>query len=490
MFPPKALLARLDRRLPMLGAGARNLPERQQTLRDAIAWSYDLLDAEEQTLFRRLAVFAGGCTVEAVETVCGAGTDGSEQRRDILEILASLVDNSLLVARSDAPSSRGKEDEGARFSMLETIREYAAERLETSGEAEALHRAQAFYYLTLAEDAQPEAFLYTPGEWFALLEEEHDNLRAALRWAIRIREAGVGTRLALVMWRFWAARYLSEGRRWMEAVLALGAEEGRAGGAEAGLPARRWAYLHLATGILASVQGDYDRTEALCEESLALYTEIGHRRGTSGPLRELGEVAYRRGDYERAVRLSEQALAVARESGSAFGAGLAISNLAGALRAQGDLERARSLLEESLTSLRRQGLPLRVAYALAVTLARLASIECEMGREARASELYKESLELERQYWFGFEAFACMEGLARVAAVQGRPERAARLLGASAALREELGTPLSPIVQADHDHALNAARAALGEEAFEAAWTKGSEMTFEEAIAYALSDDG
>jgi tetratricopeptide (TPR) repeat protein len=189
------------------------------------------------------------------------------------------------------------------------------------------------------------------------------------------------------------------------------------------------------------------------------------------------------------VRLSEQALSVARESGSAFGAGLAISNLADALRAQGDLERARTLLEESLTSLRRIKHPPRLAYALAITLTRLASIECEMGRDARASELYKESLELERQYRFGFEAVACLEGLARVAAVQGRTELATRLLGASAALREKTGMSLSPIVRADHDQATNAALAALGEDAFTTAWAEGSAMTLDEAIAHAVGDD-
>ena len=178
LFSPQALLARLDRRFQLLAGGARNLPERQQTLRDTAAWSYDLLDAEEQTLFRRLAVFAGGCTLEAVEAVCGPGTDGPEES-DVLETLASLVDNSLLVSRSETPARR--EYEGPRFTMLETIREYAAERLESSGEAEEMHRAHALYYLALAEAAQPEASVHMQEEWVATLEEEHDNLRAALR---------------------------------------------------------------------------------------------------------------------------------------------------------------------------------------------------------------------------------------------------------------------------------------------------------------------
>jgi predicted ATPase len=178
VFTPKALLDRLDRRLQLLGGGARDLPERQQTLRGTVAWSYDLLDAEEQTLFRRLAVFAGGCTLEAVEAVCDPGTDGSEQR-DILETLASLVDNSLLVAQTEA-SARRRDDEGPRFFMLETIREYAAERLESSGEAEALQCAHALYYLQLAEAVQPETSVQMQEVWLTVLDAEHDNLRAAL----------------------------------------------------------------------------------------------------------------------------------------------------------------------------------------------------------------------------------------------------------------------------------------------------------------------
>ncbi|MDQ5830451.1 MAG: tetratricopeptide repeat protein, partial [Actinomycetota bacterium] len=187
-----------------------------------------------------------------------------------------------------------------------------------------------------------------------------------------------------------------------------------------------------------------------------------------------------------AVRLSEQALAISREFGSAFGSGLAVCTLADALRARGDIERARTLLEESLAFLRRQTYPLRIGNALANTLARLGSIEYEMGRDARASKLYAESLELMRRFGFRSAAVDCLEGLARVAAMQGRPERAARLLGASAALRDEMGAPLAPTSRADHDHAANAARAALGEDAFAAAWAVGHAMSLEEAITDAL----
>jgi tetratricopeptide (TPR) repeat protein len=415
--------------------------------------------------------------------VCGPGND-QQGEIDVLETLASLVDNSLL---GGSKTSGRRDDEEPRFVMLETIREYAAELLESSSEVESIRRAHALYYLALAESTQPEVSAHMLKVWLTLLEEEHDNLRAALGWAIKSREVDIAARLGLTLWRFWAERYhLSEGRRWLEAVLALDRPEVRVGESDPTLPARRWAFIHLVAGMLAAGQGDYDRAVVLYEESLVLYQNSGHRKGTSGPLRELGAVAYHQGDYDEAVRLSEQALAVTREFGSTFGSGLTICTLSDALRAQGDLERARTLLEESLASLRRQEHPLQIATALASTLSRLGSIECEMGRDARALELYKESLALSRRFGFTFEIWIRLEGIARVAAIRGRPERAARLLGASAALREEMGIPLTLIARADHEHAVNAFREALGEDALSAAWAMGRAMNLEEVIADAV----
>jgi predicted ATPase/DNA-binding XRE family transcriptional regulator len=483
LFSPEALLDRLDRRLQLLSGGARDLPERQRTLRDTVAWSHDLLDPDEQALFGRMSVFVGGFTLEAAEAVCGTDMpDGG----GVLETLASLVDNSLLVSRSGA--SAGRDGGEPRFAMLETVKEYAGERLRSSGEAEEVHRAHVLYYLALAEAAQPENSPHMFEEWLAVLERDHDNFRAALRWAIGHRETDIGARLALLLWRFWSEHYhMGEGRKWLEAVLALGEPEG--GTAEPTLPARRWAFLHLVAGMLASGQGDYDRAVALCEESLALYQKMGHRKGTSGPLRELGVVAYHRGDYDEAVRLSEQALVLTREFGSTFGHGLAVCTLADALRAQGDVERARVLLEESLTSLRRKTYPLRVANALANTLARLGSIECELGREARAFDLFGESLRLGRRFGFVHHLVIPLEGMARVAAVRGRPEWAAQLLGTSAALRDEMGATLTLVARTDHVYALNAAGKELGKEAFEKAWARGYAMHLEEAISSALDEE-
>jgi predicted ATPase/DNA-binding XRE family transcriptional regulator len=473
LFSPKALLERLDLGLQILGGGARDLPERQRRLHDTVAWSYDLLDEGEKTLFRRLAVFAGDFSFAAAEDVCEGEADGPEE--EVLETLSSLVDNSLLVPRAGASA----ESEEPRFAMLETIREYATERLKFSGETEEIRRAHALFYLALAEATQPERLVHRQREWWwTRLEEEHDNLRAALHWAVNCREEETAARLALALWRFWSARHLGEGCRWLEAVVSLGGTEGKE---------RRRAFLLLVAGILETRHGDYDRAAELDGESLALYRELGHRRSTHGPLRELGVVAYHRGDYDLAVRLSEQALAITREFGNAPGSGLVVCNLADALRARGDLDQARTLLEESLSSLRQQEQRLPVVNALVNTLARLGSIECEKDEAARAARFYGESLELMWRYvGRAYETVACLEGLARVAAMQGRPGRAARLLGASAALREEMGTPLTPINRADHTHASETAREALGKEAFEAAWSEGHEMPFEESITIAL----
>jgi predicted ATPase/DNA-binding XRE family transcriptional regulator len=482
LFQPTALLERLDRRLQLLSGGPRDLPERQQTLRHTVAWSHDLLDEAGKMLFGRLAVFAGGFTLEAAEAVCGSSMPSDA---GVLEALESLVDNSLLVPVTEPPSGPAE----PRFTMLETIREYAAEQLRSDGEAEEMHRAHASYYLALAEAAQPEASPHMFDAWLAVLGREHDNLRTALRWAIRHGEVDTGTRLGLMMWRFWSEQFhLGEGRRWLEAVLELGEPVG--GVAQPTPSARRWAFLHLITGIMASGQGDYDRAVALCEKSLALYRRMGHRKGTSGPLRELGVVAYHRGDYDRAVRLSEQALEVTREFGSTFGAGLATCSLADALRARGDVEEARTLLVESLDLLRRKPYPLRVANALANTLARLGSIECELGRADRAFELYEESLQLGQKFGFVHHVVGPLEGMARVAVVRGRPEQAARLLGTSAALRDEMGVPLTLVERTDHDYALNSARTELGTKAFERAWAEGYAMPLEMAVASTTVDDG
>ncbi len=481
LFSPKALLNRLDRRLQLLRGGARDLPERHQTLRDTVAWSYDLLDPTQQALFRRLAVFADSFALEAVEDVCGSEED-ERVETSVLETLASLVDNSLLVSLSEAASLQ--EGEEPRFTMLETIREYALERLTSSDEAEEAYRKHAQYYVELGEAAKPEASNRFGVSKFVRLEREHDNLRAALGWALQNREAELGARLALSVCWFWIdSGYLSDLRWWIDTLLELKRVESPAGEA---LPARTKAYLIQVAGILAMAQGDHDRAVALHEESLDMYREMGHKKGESASLRELGFVAYEQRHYERAVRLQEQSLVLAREFGNTFDIAWSIRALADAVRGQGDLKRAQALLEEGLALSRGT----ENEWGIVRTLASLGSVACEAGEYARARSLYEECLELGWRTRLKHPVLLCLEGLAQVAVAQGRPERAAWLYGAAAALREDRGWPLPPGKRAEHDRTVTVIRRALGEEAFEVAWTKGYERPLEEAIEHTLTLGG
>jgi tetratricopeptide (TPR) repeat protein len=373
--------------------------------------------------------------------------------------------------------------------MLETIREYALERLASSGEVEEVQRKHAQYYLTLAEAAQPQA----SGPWdevdwwskFTRIEREHDNLRAALGWAVENREVETGARLAIALWWYWLERgYLSDGRRRMDTLLALDRAGGRTGEAPRKLPARTKAYLLQVAGILAAAHGDYDPAVALHEEAMTVYRGMGHKKGESASLRNLGFVAYEQGDYERAVRLHEQSVALAREFATAFGIAYSLRALGDAVREQGDLKRARILLEESLALSRSK----KHAWGIARTLAALGDVACKAGEYARASKLYEESLELTRRMGLNVTTLRCLEGLARVAVAQGRMERAAWLCGATAALREDKGWPLPPAKRAEHERTVAAAREALGEEAFEASWEEGHALLLEEAITDVLSN--
>jgi len=288
--------------------------------------------------------------------------------------------------------------------------------------------------------------------------------------------------LAIALWWFWIERgYLSDAHRWIEALLELDRAESTAG---EGLPARTKAYLIQVSGILAMAQGDHDRAAALHEEGLNVYREMGHKKGESASLRELGFVAYERGDYERAVRLQEQSLALAREFASTFSIAWSLRALADAVLMQGDLGRARTLLEESLALSRDE----EHAWNNARTLASLGSVECEAGDYARASRLYEESLHLGRRIGMNLTILRCLEGLARVTVAQGRMERAAWLCGAAAALREDKGWPPPPARRAEHDRSVAAAREALGDEVFAEAWSSGHALPLEETITDAVKN--
>ena len=392
LFSPQVLLAKLDRRLQLLTG--EHATCRSGSRRCATRWPGATISSG---LTSRLCSGASPSSPAAAAwkrwrpSAVRRTTNGESS---VLETLASLVDNSLLESRSES-SMRQEVDEQPRFTMLETIREYALERLESSGELEEVQRKHAQYYLALAEAGQPDASKqWDEAEWwskFTRLESEHDNLRAALGWAVQNRELETAAQLAIAMWWFWIERgYLSDGRRWMEAILAVDGAKGPSGGSPHALSARTKAYLLQVTGILAMAQGDHNRAVALHEEGMRVYRELGHNKGVSASLRELGFVAYEQGDYERAVRLHGQSLALARGFGTTFGVAWSLRALGDAVRGQGDLRRARALLEESLALSRSK----EHAWGIARTLASLGNVACEAGEYTRASRLYEESLEL------------------------------------------------------------------------------------------------
>jgi predicted ATPase len=339
---PQELLTRLSHRLEVLIGGAQDLPIRQQTLRNTILWSYQLLDAWEQRLFRRLSVFAGGCTLEAVEAVCAA-LDGEERAAHILESVTSLLDKSLL----QTIHQEGKE---SRLVMLETIREYGLEGLSASGELEATHRAHALYYLRLAEATESKLLGSQHAYWVGRLEREHDNLCATLQWALEQEEGvdrrEIALRIAAALQEFWLrGGHISEGRAFLERALV------KHEGIEAVVLTKAIA----AVGLLARVQGDFVQAEAWGRESLALFRELGDIQGIARSLRFLGTGAMRRGDNEEARRLIEEGLALLREVGDAREISDALLTLGNVCMNQGEYARASELLEVSLALCRQVG---------------------------------------------------------------------------------------------------------------------------------------
>ena len=507
VFSPQALLARLEHRLDVLTRGPRDLPIRQQTLRHAIAWSYDLLTVDEQMLFRRLAVFGGGCTVSAIEAVLRRG--GSDASLTAVDEIASLVDKSLL---------RQEERTGERcFRMLETIREYALDRLNAAGEADRFQQAHADCYLELAEKA--ESGLLGGGrqaEWLDDLKEDHDNLRAALSWFVRYGPADHGLRLGGALRRFWRSRgYLAEGREWMSALLALPAAQARTAARAKALQA---------AGGFANQQGDYADSRALYEESLAIYRELGDVHGIGWVLVSLGILARYEGNHiaarsllEESLELLEQAgdseataaalgnlgvvardlgeadlaeshlgqsLALWRELGDRIGMAWTVSSLAMVARASGKLDVARARTDESLAIWRDLGDRQNIANVLS-TAARLAR---DQGDYALARTQLAESLQVFRDIGDRRGLTFVLEGFAGLATDEAQPLRAHCLAASAATLRRIIGAGLPPAWRADLERSLEAASRGVSRAAIEEANARGRSMTLTEAIAFALEE--
>jgi len=470
VLPPPALLARLERRLDVLIGGARDLPTRQQSLRNTITWSDDLLLPAERTLLRRLSVFVGGATLEAIEAICAADGEGAAA---ILLNVSALVDASLLWSPPRAAAH--EQTEAARFLLLELVREYAAEHLAAHDDAEGLHRRHATYYLALVEQAQEH--LVGPDEaiWLARLAAEHPNLRAALRWALDRDEMALAVRFAAVLWRFWAAQaHYSEGRRWLEEILAAA---GRATGSRQGeegtttvFPAQYAMLLHV-TGNLARAQGDYPRARAVYEECLALRRGLDDRNGMGGALHNLGIVAHEQGDLTRAAQCHEAALGLFRATDDAYGVAFVLASLGDTVRAAGDLPRALILYAESLDRFRQLG----HSWGIAQALASLGDATRQGGDARQATRLYREMLLHSTQIGDRRALADGLERLAQAAAMDSQEVLAATLCGAAAALRDSSDIPpRSPLHQGDHERLLTTIQEHLGAAAFTVAWEDGA----------------
>ena len=366
------LASRLEDFLKLL-TGGRTADPRHRTLRATLEWSHELLSEAERALFRRLSVFAGGWTLEAAEEVCSG--DVVEQD-DVLELLSELVDKSLVVVEAG-------EERVPRFRMLEPVRQYSQERLQESGTTERVRERHAQYYLALAQEAEPELEGADQTRWLDRLESEHDNLRAVLSWALEGGRAELGLRLAGALRSFWVGRsHYSEGRRWCE--------EGLKRGDSAPQPVRANALVGV--GFFMASLGDLELAIERLEDGLALYRQVGDRRGAATCLRLLGSTMFELGEWERAEALLEEGLALARESGSIRNTCNALSQLTYMAACRGDVKRARALGEESLAIAREAGDTTAASFAsnfLAVT-AMLG------GDYERAEALFEATLEMTR----------------------------------------------------------------------------------------------
>jgi predicted ATPase/class 3 adenylate cyclase len=455
VLAPMAILARLERRLPLLTGAAGDIPVRQRSMRAAIDWSYELLDARERALFECLGVFSGGCTLDAVEHVCGA-----DQPSDLLDTVSALVDASLLAQEVQS-------DGEPRFSMLETIREYALDRLEEHDQLLSTRAAHAAHFLEFADLARPAIRGADNASWFRRVSAEHANLRAALDWLLLRREGEAALRICADLCHFWVARgFHSEGRGWLERALALGdgaADLIRADGLSA-------------AGEIALLQGDAGQSRAWKEEALGLFRASGDRPSTAATLSDLGNVALLEGDAVRAMSLYEESLVLRRDLGVAMGIVHALAGVAAAARYQGDHARAALALGEALALAPYGDLQLHCQFNLGM-------LALEQGDYARASVILKQTLI--RWYALGDVMYtaACLAGLAGVDSARGAPERAARTLGLVEALLEPAGAVFWAEDEKTRQRTLDATRRQLDEVVFRSSWTEGRAMSLERAIS-------
>lgn len=498
----KQILELLDQRFKLLTYNVQDSEPHQQTLKALIDWSYDLLPDDEKALLRKMSVFIGSFTLEALKAVC----EGWKDDFQVLDLLTLLAEKSLIVV---------DEHEGeALYRLLETIRQYALAKLAESGEASLLSDKHRDWYVSFAESASEGLSAEGSKPWLDRLELEHDNIRAALEWSTtgEGRNTEAALRLVGAMWRFWDTRgYIDEGQKWMTAALNVSGSS----------PALVRAKALNAAGNLALQQGDYSRAEELHQGGLILRKQMGDLPGSARSLINMGVAARRRGEYEKAARLIEEGLKIARELGNQDVVATALSNLGYVIQCQGDYERAIELHNDALAIFWELGrLPWVVislnnlgeaaqsqgnyeqariyfedALAKAKELAdklsiagvkkNLGCLENQQGNHKRAAELYRESLGVYHEQGDKQGIAQCLEGLA---SAEGRDhqERVMKLFGAAEALREKIGYPLPFSERSQYDQDVARARAGLREGIANAAWEAGRKMSLDEIIRLAM----
>jgi predicted ATPase/DNA-binding CsgD family transcriptional regulator len=498
-YAPQTLLIRLGNRLEALSDGPRDFPSRQRTLRATLAWSYDLLTREEQILFARLGVFAGGFTFDDAQAVCSEGLN-----LDIADGLESLINNSLI---SQVQSLIGE----PRFMLLETMREYALEKLDECGEKAVLCEQHAQHFLSLTEQATQAYYGSQAKIWFLLLEAEHDNMRSALRWCITSENGQMGLRFIGGLATFWKIRsHMSEGRAWLPQILVLkGADESTKVRADA---------LH---GIaeLAYLQSDYDTTRTFSIEALAIYQKLGLQRQEARIWVVLGEVATEVGDYVGASPLFQKGYAISRQVGDVNGSANALTQLGwSALRRTGDYDQARECLEEGCrlfetvgdhvnTALAYSGLgeiavrigelekatillekslkmrrELSQTWGIAASLGSLAWVALLQQDYEHAIQILRESLQLRSEISDRGGMAWCLEKLAEIAQLKGDPRRAVKIFGAAAAIRASVSSIIDPSDQPHYQNLIAVLRSELTDNLFESIWSEGYAMTLDEIV--------
>ena len=505
MLPLSGILTRLESRLQLLTAGARDLPERQQTLRNTIDWSYDLLTEAEQKLLRRLSVFWGGCTLEGAEAV---GNTKNDLGADIFDLMSSLVDKSLV-------QQRPHDTDEPRFRMLETIREYAVERLQQSGEEAATKRAHAAYCLVLAEEGNPDLAEPERSAWLTRCDIEHDNFRAALDWLFQNRDLDWSFRFCIALFRFWDMReHSAEGWGRLERLLEMAGTEfpreraktslflGAFATAQGGFPTAtryleqgRAIYEELgdpsgvavtvnALAIMSRDRGDYVTAQRYFERSLAYWRQVNDRLATARCLHNLGNVSRICGDYISARMALAEAMQIFEVLGDDSGVAWALNQQGDIAREQGELAEARALYQRALSAFRSAN----DRWGQARSLADLGGIACELGEQSLAYEHYRESLDIFGALEHRRGIARVLEGLACVALHKGDARRALSVAAAASHLRHLVSAPLPSTEKLKLDQKMADVRQQLGEPESQRVWEEGYAMNMEAAIRYALPE--